>query len=206
MAYPVKPAPDLITVDEFYRLVPDGRKADLLDGVIFMASPDSLRSNELTGFIEYLLRGFVDARNLSGRVFASRFAFRLSPLRAPEPDVAYVGPARLHLVGETGMDGGPDVAVEVVSLESRDRDYTDKKQIYQDAGVTEYWIVDPLEQRVEFHRLQDDRYELVPLENDHVFRSAVIPEFWIDVDWLLAVPLPNVYDCLQRLLGDDPNR
>ena len=41
---------------------------------------------------------------------------------------------------------------------------------------------------------------MVPLEDNHLFRSTVIPGFWLDVNWLLAKPLPNSYACLQELL------
>jgi Uma2 family endonuclease len=200
MAQRSRLADDLISVREFYGLVSDGQKADLLDGVIYVASPDSRRSNTLTGFIDFLLRGYNAAKNLGGQVFVTRFAFRLSKYRAPEPDVSWVRAERLHLVSEREMRGGPDVTVEVVSRDSRARDYGEKKQTYQRARVPEYWIIDPLQQRAEFHRLREKRYELVPLEANHIFRSEVIPGFWLDVEWLLAKPLPNAYQCLQQIL------
>jgi Uma2 family endonuclease len=200
MKRPSKLAEDLVTVDEFFDLVPDGQKADLIDGVIYMASPDSRRSNSLTAFVALLLNVFNQAKQIGGEVFSSRFAFRLTKLRAPEPDVAYVRPERVHLIREMGMKGGPDIAVEVVSRDSRTRDYGDKKRIYQKAGVEEYWIIDPLQNRVEFHRLENGRYELVPLEANDIFRSQILPGFWIKVSWLLAKPLPNAYACLQELL------
>jgi Uma2 family endonuclease len=202
MSKPSNLAQDLITVEDYFRLVPDGQKADLIDGVIYMASPDSRRSNELMRFIVFLLTGFTKARGIGGEVFASRFTFVLSELRAPEPDVAYVRPERVHLIGETRMQGGPDIAVEVVSRESRSRDYGEKKQLYQEAGVSEYWIVDPLQQRVEFHRLQGDRYELAPLVGNNCYDSVVIPGLYLNVDWLLADPLPNEYECLQHILQE----
>jgi Uma2 family endonuclease len=201
MARRSKVADDLVTVNEFHHLVEDGQKADLLDGVIYMASPDSWRSNDITGFIDSLLRMYNDARNIGGRVFVTRFAFRLSKYRAPEPDVAYVTPERVSLVTPREMKGGPDIAVEVVSRDSRERDYGEKLRAYRKAGVREYWIIDPLEKRVEFHRLQDRRYELVPLESNRIFRSQVLPGFWLDVDWLLADPLPSAYACLQQILA-----
>ena len=192
---------DLVTVEQFRRLVQDGQKADLIDGIIYMASPDSMRSNELTGFVESLLRNYIAARELGGRVFVTRFAFEITDYRSPEPDVAYVRPERTHLLTENGMQGGPDIAVEIVSRESRGRDYGEKKSLYQDAGVAEYWIVDPLQRRVEFQLLRSGRYELAPLEANRIHRSTVIPGFWIDVDWLLADPLPNCYRCLQEILA-----
>lgn len=99
------------------------------------------------------------------------------------------------------MTGSPDAAVEVVSRDSVSRDYIDKKRIYEKSGVSEYWIIDPLRQRMEFHRLKQGKYQLVPLEDDHIFRSHVIPGFWLDANWLLADPLPNPYECLQELLS-----
>lgn len=191
---------DLVTVEEFYRLVPDGQKADLIDGVIYMASPDTRRHDWLGGFIKFLVQGYVWQKNL-GRVFGSRFAFILSDTFAPEPDIAFVRRERLHLVHEKGMDGGPDLVIEIVSRDSRQRDYVDKKQAYQDAGVSEYWLIDPLQQRVEFFRLTAGRYELVPLEANRIFRSAVLEGFWIDVEWLLADPPPNGYEKLQEVLA-----
>lgn len=200
MTRPANTKEDLVTVSEFYRQVPDGQKADLLDGVIYMASPDSRRSDDLTGFIGFLMRGYNCAKKIGGVVTGSRFSFRLTRYRAPEPDVGYVGPERLHLLTEREMKGGPDAAIEVVARDSRRRDYGEKKRIYEQAGVTEYWIIDPLKGGVEFHRLNNGRYELVALEDGHSFRSAVIPGFWLDVHWLLARPLPDEYDCLQQLL------
>lgn len=196
----VRTADDLVTVEQFYRLIPDGQKADLLDGVIYVASPDSLRANQLTSFVEFLIKGFSLARGLGGEVLVSRFAFTLTPIRAPEPDVAYVRSERRHLLGPTGMNGGPDIAVEIVSRESRTRDYGEKKRIYEEAEVTEYWIIDPLQRRVEFNRIRDGRYELVPLEENRIFRSSVIHGFWLDVNWLLADPLPNAFVCVQQIL------
>ena len=193
-------ADDLVTVEEFYRIVRDGQKADLIDGVIYMASPDSDRSNDITAFVQGLIRHYAAAKRLGGRTFVNRYSFELSPIRAPEPDVAYVTAARNRLVQRRGMKGGPDIAVEVVSRDSRTRDYVEKKQLYEDARVTEYWIIDPVQLRVEFHVLKRGRYQLAPLENNRIFRSTVLRGFWIDVDWLLSDPLPNDYECLQTIL------
>jgi Uma2 family endonuclease len=201
MGNPSRVANDLVTVEEFYQLLPGDEKADLIDGVIYIAPPDSLRANQLTGFIYRLLQDFLEALATGGKVFFSRFACRLSDLRAPEPDVVYVRPERVELVEEGGMRGGPDIAVEVVSRESRHRDYEDKRRLYEEAGVPEYWIIDPIQQRVEFLVLDEGRYHLAPLEENRLFRSRALPGFWIDVDWLLADPLPAATRCLEAILG-----
>lgn len=200
----LKTMAERVTVDEFYRLVPDGQKADLLDGIIYMPSPDT--TDELTGFVRFLMQGYNAARRLGGQVRGSRFAFRLSRYRAPEPDVAYVRPQRTRLVGKKDMKGGPDAAVEVVSRDSRRRDYVDKKKASEEAAVGEYWIIAPLKRQVRFYRLVDGRYQLVSLEGGHIFRSAVLPGFWLDVRWLWQDPLPNAYDCLQVILKSTRRR
>ena len=133
---------------------------------------------------------------------SSRYACRLGEFHAPEPDVGYVSSQRVGLVEHGGMRGGPDIAVEVVSRESRHRDYDDTRRLYEEAGVPEYWIIDPIQKRVEFLVLEEARYQLAPLEENRLFRSRALPGFWIDVDWLLADPLPPATRCLQAILGE----
>lgn len=191
---------DLVTVDDFFALVPDGQKADLIDGVIYMASPDSTRNDQLAGFIRFLVQGYARVKRL-GKVFGSRFAFELSHIRAPEPDVAFVSMARLHLVEATRMKGAPDIAVEIVARESRTRDYFEKKNLYETAGVLEYWIIDPLQRRAEFYRLKDGQYHLVPLEQNRIFCSEILEGFWLDVEWLFADELPDEFEMLQEILN-----
>jgi Uma2 family endonuclease len=102
------------------------------------------------------------------------------------------------------MDGGPDIAVEIVSRDSVTRDYNEKRELYQSAGVEEYWIVDPRAKRVQFLQLENGQYELAPLEDNRIFRSRVIPGFWLNVDWLLQRPVPRAYDCLHEILAAKP--
>ena len=192
---------DLIRYDLFRALVADGRKADLIDGVIYMASPDNKINNTLNGFLFKLISIYVEARDIDGFTFISRFSCRITDLRAPEPDVGYVTPERAHLVHDNEMEGGPDIAVEIVSRDSRNRDYGEKLELYRDAGVSEYWIVDPLQRRVQFLGLTEGRYELLPLEDNRIFRCRVIPGFWLDVNWLLSRPVPPAYRCLQEILA-----
>jgi Uma2 family endonuclease len=199
-------ADDLVRYETFRAIVGDGRKADLIDGVIYMASPDTKINNTLNGFLFQLISGFIAARDIDGFAFFSRYACRISDIRAPEPDVGYVRPENAHRVHEYEMEGGPDIAVEIVSRDSRQRDYGEKLELYQAAGVEEYWIVDPLQQRVQFLRLTSGHYELTPLTENRIFRSEVIPGFWLDVNWLLARPVPRAYQCLEKILAAKPKR
>lgn len=98
------------------------------------------------------------------------------------------------------MNGGPDIAVEVVSRDIRSRVYGEKRQLYQDAGVAEYWIIDPIQERVEFLSLGETRYDIVRLEQNRIFRSSALSGFWLNVEWLLQYPLSKAFRCLQEIL------
>src|SRR5688572_22096751 len=108
----------LYTTDEFFELVPDGQRADLIDGVIYMASPDSILNDDLAFFLRYVMSEYADAVN-AGKVQGNRVAFVLGPRRSPEPDVAFISTARLSILTRTRALGPPDIAVEIVAEESR---------------------------------------------------------------------------------------
>jgi Uma2 family endonuclease len=204
MIHKARAGAGLVDYETYRALVKDGEKADLIDGVIYMASPDKKINNDLNGFIYQLIDGFMAARNIDGVTFLSRFSCRITEFCAPEPDVGYVRPDRAHLVEQRHMLGGPDIAVEIVSRDSRARDYGVKRELYQSAGVAEYWIIDPLKGQALFLRLEDGKYQAAELESGHVFRSSVIPGFWLDVHWLFSSPLPKAYHCLAQILKVRP--
>jgi len=77
----------LVDYETYRKLMEDGEKADLIDGVIYMASPETRPHNNLNGFLYQLIEGFTAARDIDGFAFFSRFSCRISDYRAPEPDV-----------------------------------------------------------------------------------------------------------------------
>src|SRR5262245_9265230 len=121
-----------VTVEEFLDLVQDGQKADLLDGVIHMASPDSPAAADVNVFLSMLMSGFSPRRKL-GKISGPRSAFRLSERHAPEPDLAFVRTERLHRWKGSLFQGPPDLAVEIVTPDSVERDTVIKRQAYEAA-------------------------------------------------------------------------
>jgi Uma2 family endonuclease len=97
------------------------------------------------------------------------------------------------------INGPPALAVEIVSPDSVGRDYVQKRAIYEEAGVCEYWIIDPDAKRAPFLRLREGRFKTVTLPG-HIFRSHVLPGFFLDVRWLWSKRRPRVYDVVRRLL------
>ena len=190
-------------MEEFLLRVPEDWKADLIDGTAIVASLELVWHTEVTAFIHLLSDGFAQHRE-RGSAFIFKVAFELGRFDALSPDAALVAAEHQDRIQETHVVGAPDIAVEVVSSESRQRDYVDKKQLYLEGGTREYWSIEPRQRRAEFHRLTDRRYELVPLARNRIFRSEALPGFWLDVEWLFQWPLPNKFRCLQQILAGEP--
>lgn len=188
------------TFDDFLLLVKEYQKADLLDGVIYMASPESTDDNRLGGWLYRLMSEYVSELDL-GEVFYSRVAFRITGKRGPEPDVAFVAKSRMHLVQTGFVAGPPDLALEIVSPDSVKRDYDTKRSIYEKSGVKEYWIIDPAERKATFlHRTRGQFRQLEPTANH--FESKVLPGFRLDVRWLWSKRRPSAFHVLKKLLGE----
>src|SRR5262245_6313681 len=79
----------VFTYDDFCALVHDDQKADLIDGVIYMASPESLDTNELFLWLSTVMHLYVRKKRL-GKIFGSRVACRLDDKNSPEPDILFV--------------------------------------------------------------------------------------------------------------------
>src|SRR5262245_26406496 len=149
------------TFDEFCQMVREDQKADLLDGVIYMASPDNTDAGELFIWLIRLMGGFVEEHEI-GKVYGSRVAFRLSDTYAPEQDIAFVRTLRHRIIERGSVKGAPDLAMEIVSPDSVDRDYDTKRKAYERYGVEEYWIIDEMEERIHLLRLdRDGKYKEV---------------------------------------------
>ena len=197
-----RPVRHLVSFDEFVERVQEHEKADLIDGVIYMASPESLEGNKLEFWLARLIGDFVEETD-RGDVFVSRVAFRLAHHQSPEPDIAFVQKDRLHLSEYGYFDGAPDLAIELVSPESVQRDYEKKRKQYQTAGVREYWIIDEAMQEVILLRLQPNKefVQVSPVEGR--FESAVLTGFYLYPEWLWQSPRPKKGPILTKMLSEN---
>lgn len=91
------------------------------------------------------------------------------------PDLLFVSNASLHRLKETYLDGAADLVVEVVSPESRARDWGEKFTEYEEAGVHEYWLIDPERKQAEFYQLgANGAYQLALVGSMGVYHSQVL--------------------------------
>jgi len=189
-----------VTFEEFCERVSEGQKADLLDGVIYIASPENLDANKLFFWLAWVLSGYAEELGL-GEIYGSRVAFRLDENNSPEPDLAFVRKERLGGERRGYFNGAPDVAIEIVSPESVQRDYRDKRDKYEASGVGEYWILDEHEQVAIFlRRGASGKFREVKLRKGE-FHSEAFPGFWFRPEWLWEEPRPRRAQILEAILS-----
>jgi Uma2 family endonuclease len=201
---PVPPPEGKLTEEEFFEWCRgfDKIRAEWVDGETIVMSPVNIPHDQLSGFLKTVLWQFVE-RNDLGMVLGAEVACRLL-VRGRRvvrmPDVLFVAKANLDRVESTYVNGAPDLAVEIVSPDSSSRDYHEKLLDYQSASVREYWIIDPLSQKIEISSVNEPSGRFRPIAlTDGRFFSVVLPGFFLRPDWLWSDPRPKVNDVLRQL-------
>ena len=96
-----------------------------------------------------------------------------------------------------------DLVIEIVSADSVGRDRGEKYYEYEQAGIPEYWLIDSRTRRAEFYQLQGAYYQPMFPDAQGIYRSRVLPGFWLNVGWLQQELLPDVEDVLLDVGGQD---
>jgi len=81
---------------------------------------------------------------------------------------------------DRGCDGAPDWIVEIISPATSSNDYVRKLNLYMDAGVKEYWIVDPLKKWIYVYHLEENRFETTPYTFQDRIKVNIYDDLWID--------------------------
>jgi Uma2 family endonuclease len=188
-----------ITYEDFLTQY-DSVRAEWVDGEVIMSPPASEHHQDIIRFLANLMAPYLEAKNL-GKVLIAPFQMKLGPdLPGREPDLLYVASAHLDRLKETYLDGPADMAVEIVSKDSINRDRGEKFVEYEAAGVSEYWLIDPIRQQAEFYRRgADNHYHLVLPDDEGIYHSEVVGDFWLRVSWLWQEPLPHVLEVWKEL-------
>lgn len=165
-----------------YWNLPDDRRAELIDGELYdMPTPGRVHQ-EIVGGIACHFANYVEAKGGTCEVYLGPFAVNLfgDDSAYVEPDVSVIcDPSKLS---ERGCEGAPDLVVEVVSPSSRRRDYLLKAARYENAGVREYWIVDPDARQTAVYR-----YDLEDLRlSTYAFEEPVPVGIWGDLSITVA--------------------
>ena len=187
-----------ISYEDFLEWLNEERHAEWVDGEIIEMSPVSNQHQDVAGFLVALLRIYAEERHL-GEVRSEPYQMKPAiSLPGRAPDIFFVATAHLDRLKKTFLEGPADLVVEVISPESRVRDRGEKFFEYEQGGVSEYWLLDPLRQQAEFYQLNGNGiYRTVPLDQEGRYYSAVLPGLWLQADWLWQTPLPPLLSILK---------
>lgn len=143
------------TSEDYWNL-PDDHRAELIDGQLYDMTPPSYIHQKLVSKLTSSINQYIDAQKGNCEVLPAPFAVNLTGNDKTwvEPDISVV--CDKNKISDRGYEGAPDFVIEIVSPSSRKMDYSTKNALYSDAGVREYWIVDPAKEQTTVYRYEED--------------------------------------------------
>jgi Uma2 family endonuclease len=170
-------APGKLTYQEFLQWCDEDTWAEWVDGDVVMVSPASSRHQDLVRFLVAVLSTVAETHD-AGVVLPAPFQMKMTR-SGREPDLLFVARQHLDRLKESHREGPADLVVEIVSPDSGARDRGEKFYEYEEAGVAEYWLVDPDRRRLECYELgHGGRYRLAFAGERGVHESRVLPGLW----------------------------
>lgn len=166
------------TIDDIYAL-PDGERAELIDGQIYYMAPPSKTHQKISGRLYQTIANYIDSKNGACEVYAAPFAVFLNEddTNYVEPDISVIcDPSKLD---EKGCHGAPDWVIEIVSKSSRSMDCFTKLFKYRNSGVREYWIVDPTKEIVMVYQFEKEIMEQYGFGEE--VKSGIYDDFVIKI-------------------------
>ena len=151
----LQPQVQLITLEQ-YEALPEDKRVEVFDDVVYdMASP-SQEHQIISMELSTMLNTYIKTKKGSCRVFHAPFDVKLSeqPLTIVQPDLMII--CDKNKLDGKRCNGAPDFIVEIVSPSNPADDYIRKLYYYKNAGVREYWIVDPRKKTITVNYFEKD--------------------------------------------------
>lgn len=161
------------TALDIFRLLPKGTRAEVLNNVLYMSPSPFFEHQQLVTLLAGRIWAHVNGYKL-GELIVSPFDVYLeSQMSALQPDLLFISNKNKKILKDDGYaHGAPDLIIEILSKDEQ-RDRKLKKDIYEKAGVKEYFIVDHKTKMTELYVLKGKKYELVYARKKY-FQSAVL--------------------------------
>jgi Uma2 family endonuclease len=171
-----------------------------VDGVVIKKSAITLKHDDITSYLRGLLRAYLALKPV-GRVVGAPFVMRFQSLKScREPDLQVILKANPGILHKTYMGGAADICIEVISPGTESTDYGDKFKEYEEGGVREYWIIDPIREECHFYRLTDKQlYKSQPINDDGYYISPLLPQFMLHVPTLWQEELPTIIEVVEAV-------
>jgi Uma2 family endonuclease len=158
---------DVYTIEDIYAL-PDGQRAELIDGQMHMMTPPNRLHQKLINEISYHINHYIKEHHGSCEVYPAPFAVFLGADNRTyvEPDISVI--CDKDKLDARGCSGAPDWIIEVISPSTQHMDYGTKLFLYRSAGVREYWIVNPVKKAVNVYNFETDGHNCLYSFDDNI--------------------------------------
>lgn len=179
------PQKHIYTIDDIYAL-PDGSRAELIDGKIYNMAPPSTRHQDISMTLSTIINNYISSKNGNCKVYAAPFAVFLNDddTNYLEPDINVI--CDKSKIDDSGCHGAPDFIIEIVSPSSHRMDYSIKQFKYCCAGVKVYWIVDPSKETITVYNYQKEDAPLLYRFTDTI-KVHIFDDLYIDFDKLSEI-------------------
>lgn len=178
------PQSQFYTEEDYYNL-PENVRAELIEGNLIynQAAPARIHQSllmELSGTIH----NYFKLKGGSCKVYPAPFAVKLHKDRNTivEPDISVI--CDQNKLTDRGCTGAPDWIIEIVSPSNSSHDYILKLNLYANAGVREYWIVDPMKKHIFVYFLEKAKFEVETYTFQDNIKSNIYDDLWIDFQTL----------------------
>lgn len=176
MAIPQK---QVYTESDYYNL-PEDVRAELIDGQIYNQAAPGYMHQKILMSISKTIANYIDAKGGPCEVLPAPFAVKLfeDNKTIVEPDISVI--CDHNKLTDKGCSGAPDWIIEIVSPVNSSHDYLRKLNLYTDAGVREYWIVDPAKQSIFVYCLEETKFEVTAYTFQDKIKVHIYDDLWID--------------------------
>ena len=175
----------VLTYEDYCALPNDGRRYEILEGELAVTPSPSRAHQRVSGNLFVILYTHVRERGL-GEVFHAPFDVILEKTSVVVPGLLFVSRDRLGIVTDRGVEGAPELIVEILSSGTVQRDRVEKAQLYARHGVPHYWLVDPEARAIEAFELVEGQYRRTArLAGEATFVPSLFPG--------LAIPLSTLW-------------
>ena len=164
------------TLMEVFRMLPEGTRAEIINGILYMSPAPSLDHQEISISLSSLIFSFVTKKKL-GKVYASPVDVYLNDENSFQPDIVFVSNKNSSILKKDGIHGCPDFVVEILSPGTKKFDLVKKKNVYETSGVLEYWIVNPETKECTGFQLKKGKFEELKKEKGKIVSSLLKTSF-----------------------------
>jgi Uma2 family endonuclease len=165
----------------------DGNRYEVIDGELYVSPPPVRDHQHASSQLHGTLWSYLQT-NPIGLLYAAPFGVVIDGRSGVQPDLVFVSNEHREILTSDGIEGAPDLVVEILSPSTRSRDLGIKLRRYEAAGVPHYWILDPRTRTLEARELRPDGFygEPVSYGPNDVFRPSLFPGLEIEVGrlWL----------------------